>query len=252
MCTSYRLSGHLRTAPTATPLTGPQARVPDFKSAISRAAGADGDLLLQHGDTIRFGGYALECRATPGHTDGCMSYYLAAAGWVFTGDALLIRGCGRTDFQQGGFACPAAWNLAARLPSCMVLVLRALCGSVRCLLQRGRLEASVTSELAICHERAVTFPQLPALLPMRPAGNSNTLYDSVYNQIFSLPDDTLVYPGHDYKGLTCSSVAEEKAHNPRLSRSREGFVEFMANLGLAYPKQIDRALPANLKDGAGL
>ena len=57
---------------------------------------------LAHGDTIRFGSHVLECRATPGHTDGCMSYYLGEAGWVFTGDALLIRGCGRTDFQQGG------------------------------------------------------------------------------------------------------------------------------------------------------
>jgi sulfur dioxygenase len=74
----------------------------------------------------------------------------------------------------------------------------------------------------------------------------------VHGQIFTLPGETLVYPAHDYKGHTCSSVAEERAHNPRLTRTREGFVEFMANLGLPHPKQIDRALPANLKDGAGL
>ena len=67
--------------------------------------------------------------------------------------------------------------------------------------------------------------------------------------MFSLPDATLIYPGHDYRGRTCSSVAEEKAHNPRLSKGREEFVAIMANLGLPYPKQIDRAVPANLKCG---
>ncbi len=74
-----------------------------MRSIISGAAGAAADQYVQHGDIITFGGFRLECRATPGHTDGCMSYYLPAAGMVFTGDALLIRGCGRTDFQQGGW-----------------------------------------------------------------------------------------------------------------------------------------------------
>jgi hypothetical protein len=81
-----------------------QSLRPGVRSAIAGAAGAAADVLLQHGDEIRFGGFALECRATPGHTRGCMAFYQPAAGWVFSGDALLIRGCGRTDFQQGAQA----------------------------------------------------------------------------------------------------------------------------------------------------
>lgn len=99
---------------------------------------------------------------------------------VFTGDALFVRGCGRTDFQ---------------------------------------------------------------------GGSSKTLYKSVTEQLFSLPDDTLVYPGHDYKGRTCTTIGEEKRFNPRLSKSEEEFVEIMANLNLAYPKKIDASLPANLNCG---
>jgi sulfur dioxygenase len=101
-------------------------------------------------------------------------------GAAFTGDAVLIRGCGRTDFQQG---------------------------------------------------------------------DSGALYDNVHAQIFSLPDETLLYPAHDYKGLTCSTVGEEKRHNPRLTQSREAFVALMANLNLPYPKRIDAAVPANLVCG---
>jgi hypothetical protein len=73
----------------------------------------------------------------------------------------------------------------------------------------------------------------------------------VHQQVFSLPDDTLIYPGHDYKGRTVSTVDEEKRLNPRLGggRTADEFVEIMANLKLAYPKQIDRALPANLQCG---
>lgn len=69
-------------------------------------------------------------------------------------------------------------------------------------------------------------------------------------QLWLLPDDTLILPGHDYKGRTASSVAEEKALNPRLTKGRDDFVALMAGLGLPYPKQIDRALPANIEDGA--
>eukprot|EP00878_Enallax_costatus_P023641 GHUV01025151.1.p1 GENE.GHUV01025151.1~~GHUV01025151.1.p1 ORF type:complete len:121 (+),score=22.43 GHUV01025151.1:468-830(+) len=115
-----------------------------------------------------------------------MCFYLAPvaageAGLVFTGDALLIRGCGRTDFQQG---------------------------------------------------------------------DPGELYDNIHSKIFTLPDDTVVYPGHDYQGRTASSIAEEKTLNPRLTKSREEFIQIMQNLNLPYPKQINRALPANLKDGA--
>jgi sulfur dioxygenase len=141
---------------------------------------------MEHGHIIKFGAFKLEARSTPGHTDGCMSFVLssgeAPARMCFTGDALLIRGCGRTDFQQG---------------------------------------------------------------------SSERLYNAVHSQILSLPDSCLIYPAHDYKGFTCSSVAEEKALNPRLSKTLPEFVAIMAGLGLPKPKQIDIAVPANLVDGEG-
>ena len=151
--------------------------------AISAAAGAQGaDILLNPGDRIGIGSRSLEARATPGHTDGCMSLVLDDKSMVFTGDALLIRGAGRTDFQQG---------------------------------------------------------------------NARTLYQSVRRQLFSLPDECLVYPAHDYRGLTASSIGEERRHNPRLGgdRSESDFEGTMQNLGLAHPKQIEHAVPANLVCG---
>lgn len=83
-------------------------------------------------------------------------------------------------------------------------------------------------------------------------GSAETLYDSVWTQIFTLPDDTIVYPAHDYKGRHSSTVGAEKAANPRLGggKTKEEFVEIMKNLHLDYPKHIDRAVPANLRDGA--
>jgi sulfur dioxygenase len=71
----------------------------------------------------------------------------------------------------------------------------------------------------------------------------------VRDQIFSLPDETEVYPAHDYKGHRLSTVGEEKTHNPRLGKGKDEFVEIMANLGLAYPKKIDVALPRNMVCG---
>ncbi|XP_044254650.1 persulfide dioxygenase ETHE1 homolog, mitochondrial-like [Tribolium madens] len=97
-------------------------------------------------------------------------------GIVFTGDAVLIRGCGRTDFQEG---------------------------------------------------------------------DSATLYKNVHEKIFSLPEETRLFPAHDYRGMMMSSVDEEKRLNPRLTKSLEEFVKIMENLNLPYPKQIDKALPAN-------
>jgi sulfur dioxygenase len=151
--------------------------------ALSKASGAEGaDRYLEAHDEVRFGRRSLEARATPGHTSGCMTYVLDDRSMAFTGDALLIRGCGRTDFQQG---------------------------------------------------------------------DPRTLYRSVREQVFSLPDACLLYPGHDYRGLTASSVGEEKLYNPRLAESiGEGdFVGYMQHLGLAHPKQMDVAVPANLKCG---
>ena len=150
---------------------------------LGQAAGAQGaDRLLESGDEIAFGERHLQARATPGHTSGCTSYVLDDQTMAFTGDTLLIRGCGRTDFQQGD----------------------------------------------------------PALL-----------YASVHDQIFALPPHCLLYPGHDYRGLTVTSVAEETRFNPRLGgdASVSDFAGYMGQLGLAHPKLIDVAVPANLRCG---
>ncbi len=150
---------------------------------LAAAAGAAGVTLpLAHGDRVAFGARHLEVRATPGHTDGCLSFVLDDLSRAFTGDSLLIRGCGRTDFQQG---------------------------------------------------------------------SAERLYRSVHEQIFSLPDTCLLYPGHDYRGLTASSVQEERLYNPRLGgRSSPGdFSGYMRHLGLPHPKLIDLAVPANLRCG---
>ena len=151
--------------------------------AVAAASGAEGaDLYLQPSEQIAFGKQHLEARATPGHTGGCTTYVLDDRSMAFTGDALFIRGCGRTDFQQG---------------------------------------------------------------------DARALYRSVRSQIFSLPDRCLVYPGHDYRGLTATSVGEEKLYNPRLAESigENDFVGYMTNLGLPHPQQMDVAVPANLKCG---
>ena len=140
------------------------------------------DVAAAHGDAIPFGSHTLEVRATPGHTNGCITYVTSDRKMAFTGDALLIRGSGRTDFQEG---------------------------------------------------------------------DPRTLYRSVHDQILSLPDDTLLYPGHDYQGRTVSSVGEEKLHNPRLGggKSEAEFVRIMTELALPKPKRIDEAVPANQKCG---
>jgi glyoxylase-like metal-dependent hydrolase (beta-lactamase superfamily II)/rhodanese-related sulfurtransferase len=153
------------------------------KIAVAAASGAEGaDRYLADGERIDFGRRYLTALATPGHTAGCLTYVLDNEAMAFTGDALLIRGCGRTDFQQG---------------------------------------------------------------------DAHTLFASVRERIFALPGTCLIYPGHDYRGLTCSSVAEEKRHNPRLAEGvGEGdFVGYMTHLGLPHPKQMDIAVPANLRCG---
>ncbi|MGB8365567.1 MAG: MBL fold metallo-hydrolase [Rhizomicrobium sp.] len=153
------------------------------KIALSAEGGAEGaDRLLAHGDKIAFGRRFLEVRATPGHTNGCLTYVLDDKKFAFTGDALLIRGCGRTDFQQG---------------------------------------------------------------------DAHKLYRSIKEQIFTLPDDCLLFPAHDYRGATATSVSEEKRYNPRVGgeRSETDFVGYMTNLGLPHPKQMDIAVPANLRCG---
>lgn len=147
------------------------------RSILHRNAGvACGDILVTDGTEIRLGDMLIEARYTPGHTNACTSYVID--NMVFTGDALLIDGCGRTDFQQGSAA---------------------------------------------------------------------TLYDSVQQQLFSLPDETIVYPGHDYKGRLSSTIGHERQFNARLgaNRSKDSFIELMNHLNLPYPAKIKEALPLN-------
>ena len=151
--------------------------------ALARASAAEGaDRWLEHGERIEFGARWLTVRATPGHTNGCLSYVLDDESRAFSGDCLLIRGCGRTDFQQG---------------------------------------------------------------------SAPSLYASVHQQLFTLPASCLIYPGHDYNGLTVTSVEEERRYNPRLGGevSEGDFAGHMNNLNLPHPKQLDVAVPANLRCG---
>lgn len=153
-----------------------------IQTVISRASGARADWLVEPGEKIKFGRFDLEVIATPGHTLGCSTFLLAGtpSKMVFTGDALLIRGCGRTDFQ---------------------------------------------------------------------GGSAETLYESIHSNIFTLPDETLVYPAHDYKGRNVSTVEDERNYNPRLTKTKEEYVELMANLNLRTPPMIDITVPANLMCG---
>jgi glyoxylase-like metal-dependent hydrolase (beta-lactamase superfamily II) len=151
--------------------------------ALSAAAGVGAaDVGFEDGDIVRFGSATLEVCSTPGHTSGCVTYVCREQGMAFTGDALLIRGCGRTDFQDG---------------------------------------------------------------------DATALFHSVRDKIFALPDETLLFPGHDYKGRMVTTVGEEKRFNPRLrlDKSEADFIAIMGKLDLAYPKKIDVAVPANLKCG---
>src|SRR6201982_2034400 len=134
---------------------------------------------LTDGDKLTIEGLSLDVLYTPGHTDD--SYSFAMSDRVFTGDTLLIRGTGRTDFQNG---------------------------------------------------------------------NPRAQYESIFGRLLKLPDETLVYPAHDYKGDTVSTIGEERAHNPRLQvRSEEEYVELMNNLRLGNPKMMDVAVPANMRQG---
>lgn len=147
------------------------------KSAVHRDAGAAcADLMVTDGVELQIGEIEIKVLHTPGHTSGCVSYLLDDR--IFTGDCLLINGCGRTDFQQGDAA---------------------------------------------------------------------TMYRSISKKLFTLPPDTLVYPGHDYKGYTVSTIKQEMALNSRLggNKTEAEFINIMANLNLPYPKYIDEALPAN-------
>ena len=131
------------------------------------------------GDRVDIEGLSLDVAYTPGHTDDSYSFLMPDR--VFTGDTLLIRGTGRTDFQNG---------------------------------------------------------------------DPHAQYESLFGRLLKLPDETLVYPAHDYKGDTVSTIGEERAFNPRLQvKSVEDYVELMNNLKLPNPKMMDVAVPANMRSG---
>ncbi|QUS61092.1 MBL fold metallo-hydrolase [Synechocystis sp. PCC 7339] len=161
---------HITGAGKLRQLTGCQNLVPQYADVDCA------DRHLQDGEMIHVGSIPILAIATPGHTDSHLAF-LVNQTHVLTGDVLLIRGCGRTDFQSG---------------------------------------------------------------------DASTLYDSIHNKLFTLPDEVLVYPGHDYRGHTVSTMGEEKRFNPRfLGRDRQEFIEFMNSLNLPDPKKIMEAVPAN-------
>ena len=169
---------HITSAASLIEHTGAQAATPEG-CGIKPSA-----IQLKDGDLLRFGAQQLEALHTPGHTAGSMSFVWDAN--VFTGDTLLIGGCGRTDFQSG---------------------------------------------------------------------SAHALHHSISKILFNLPDATTVWPGHDYKGQTSSTIGREKTSNARLTenaqlRSVESFEQLMNNLNLPRPKRIDEAVPANLTLGA--
>ena len=151
------------------------------RTVVSAEARVDcADISLRDGDELFLGKMRIQALATPGHTDSCMSFVFDNR--VFTGDALLIRGTGRTDFQQG---------------------------------------------------------------------SADKLYESVHTKLFRLPPDTQVYPAHDYRGQTASTIELEMKFNPRLGmgQSKNDFIKTMAGLKLANPKKIHEAVPANMACG---
>lgn len=168
---------HITSASELARITGALAAVPS-ECGIEPAP-----VQLTDGETLWFGRERLVALHTPGHTAGSMSYHWPERGAVFTGDALLIDGCGRTDFQSG---------------------------------------------------------------------DAGALYDSITQRLFTLPDDTRVFPAHDYRGRAYSTIGAEKRGNARLAgRSRDEFIALMAALDLPRPKLIDIAVPANRRLGRG-
>jgi sulfur dioxygenase len=146
----------------------------------AEVACADGQ--MGDGEILQVGTLGIVAIATWGHTDSHLAY-LVEGDRVLTGDSLLIRGCGRTDFQ---------------------------------------------------------------------GGDAGLLYDAVTRRLFTLPDETWVYPGHDYRGQTVSTIGEEKRHNPRFAgRDRSVFIALMSNLNLPNPKKMAEAVPANRQCGQG-
>lgn len=165
---------HITSAGNLCKMTGAIAATPAHCNITN------GEIQLEDHQQLVFGkNQVITAIHTPGHTAGSMSFIWNNA--VFTGDTLLINGCGRTDFQSG---------------------------------------------------------------------SSQELYKSITEKLFTLPDETIVYPGHDYHGKKQSTIGDEKKHNPRLAgKTMDEFVAIMDNLNLPKPKLIDQAVSANLSLG---
>lgn len=151
------------------------------KTAVSKNANVSCvDVSLDDGDELRFGAFSIRAIATPGHTDTCMSFY--SEGMLFTGDVLLVRDVGRTDFQQG---------------------------------------------------------------------SKEKMWNSITTRILSLPEETLIYPAHDYNGHHMSTISEEKKFNLKFGggKTKAEFFALMDAMKLGQPKKIHIAVPANLKCG---
>ncbi|MBD3610399.1 MAG: MBL fold metallo-hydrolase [Gammaproteobacteria bacterium] len=155
--------------------------LPTTQVVVHAASEAEcADVLINDGDVLKVGEIEIKALYTPGHTNTCTSYQVE--DMLFTGDTLLIGGCGRTDFQ---------------------------------------------------------------------AGDAAQLFDSIQGKLFNNPDSYKVYPGHDYNGLTMSTIGEEKANNPRLgnNKPKDDFVALMDGLKLDMPKRIKESVPGNMKCG---
>jgi sulfur dioxygenase len=165
---------------TGASLIKDQTSVPIVYGGGAKGVVTGADRFLSDGDTLSFGRTSLTAVATPGHTEGCTSYVLP--GTVFTGDALFIRGNGRTDLQ---------------------------------------------------------------------GGSAEKLFESVRKKLFTLPDDTIVYPGHEYHGRVSSTIGEEKQFNERLNLSidKASFIETMNKRRTPRPAKMDIAIPANMRAG---
>lgn len=160
---------------------GPLRKRTGAEIVVHKNSGSEcADVLAVEGDVFKLGEQEIRVLHTPGHTNTDITYLIDGA--AFTGDTLLVRDCGRTDFQLG---------------------------------------------------------------------SNESMYDSLTNKLFSLPEDTMVFPAHDYKGFTQSTIGEEKQFNVRAGNNKpyQDFCTIMDNLNLPNPKRIDISVPGNLKCG---